>query len=341
MSKGTYHRHMGRRTGSVAGVVVAAVGLTLLAPLWVPLAVVVDLVRLKPRLPIARLLGFAWAWAWLEVVGVLAAAGLWVSGRGRHQAAHYRLQRWWARRLLAALRVTCGLRVEVDGLDVVHPGPVVLLARHASLADSLVTASVVADLAAMRPRFVLKRELLADPCLDIVGNRIPNHFVDRDANDSAPELAALSALMEGAGEDDAGVIFPEGTRANPAKRARAFTRIAERDPDRAERLAGMRHLLPPRPAGTMAMLRGAPSADIVVAWHVGFEGLDTFGGILRALATPTAPIHYALRRVPRAHVPDLGDVDEFTRWLDAQWMQMDAEVHDALARRGDRRQEVR
>jgi len=38
---------------------------------------------------------------------------------------------------------------------------------------------------------VLKRELLADPCLDIVGNRLPNHFLDRHATDSGPELAAL------------------------------------------------------------------------------------------------------------------------------------------------------
>ena len=33
----------------------------------------------------------------------------------------------------------------------------------------------------LRLRYVLKRELLWDPCLDIVGQRVPNIFVDRDA----------------------------------------------------------------------------------------------------------------------------------------------------------------
>lgn len=325
---------MGRRLTSVTGVFAAAVALTVLAPVWLPVVVVVDLLRGKRRLPLARLGAFGVCWAWLEVLGVLAAGALWLTGQRRNHAAHYRLQRWWAGSILDALRLTCGLTVEVDGLAVLHPGPVVLLARHASLADSIVTASVVTVLASMRPRFVLKRELLADPCLDIVGNRIPNHFVDREANDSGPELAALEAMVQGMGVDDVGVIFPEGTRANPHKRQRSLDRLAERDPARAERLAGLRHVLPPRPAGAAALLRGAPTADVVIAWHVGFEGLDTFGGILRALGRPTSPVRYVLRRVPRGEVPEpSGDLRTFTDWLDAQWLRMDDEVHEALGGR--------
>lgn len=325
---------MGRRLTSVTGVFAAAVALTVLLPVWLPVVVVADLLRGKARLPLARLLAFGVCWAWLEVVGVLIAGALWLAGQRRNHHLHYRLQRWWAGSLLDALRITCGLRVDVDGLEVVHPGPVVLLARHASLADSVVTASVVTELASMQPRFVLKRELLADPCLDIVGNRIPNHFVDRHANDSAPELAALEAMVQGMGVDDVGIIFPEGTRANPHKRQRSLERLAERDPARAERLAGLRHVLPPRPAGAAAMLRGAPEADVVIAWHVGFEGLDTFGGILKALGRRNSPVHYALRRVPRREVPEPGgDLRAFTDWLDAQWLQMDDEVHEALGGR--------
>jgi len=36
--------------------------------------------------------------------------------------------------------------------------------------------------------------LLLDPCLDVVGARNPNYFLDGGANDSAPELDAISAL---------------------------------------------------------------------------------------------------------------------------------------------------
>ena len=69
-------------------------------------------------------------------------------------------------------------------------------------------------------RFVIKRELLSDPCLDIAGNRMRNHFVDRGATHSGPELAALQELTTDMGDDTCAVIFPEGTRASPEKRAR-------------------------------------------------------------------------------------------------------------------------
>ncbi|MCU1365443.1 MAG: phospholipid/glycerol acyltransferase, partial [Ilumatobacteraceae bacterium] len=208
--------------------------------------------------------------------------------------------------------------------------PALLFVRHASLADSLVSAHVIVNLAGMNPRFVLKRELLADPCLDIVGQRVPNHFLDRDANDSAPELAALRALVGDMGPRDIGVIFPEGTRANPAKRLSALARIADRDPARAERMSALRQLLPPRPSGARAMVDGAPDADVVLAWHIGFEGLDTFGGILRALNRGVDPICFVARRVPAADVPR---DDAFAGWLDEQWLRMDAEVDLALAAR--------
>ena len=46
----------------------------------------------------------------------------------------------------------------------------------------------------MRPRYVLKDDLLIDPCLDIVGNRLPNHFLDRFPHDGAVELGLLEAM---------------------------------------------------------------------------------------------------------------------------------------------------
>ena len=176
-----------------------------------------------------------------------------------------------------------------------------MLCRHASLADSLVSAWVVTSLAGMHPRYVLKRELLLDPCLDIVGNRLPNHFLDRQAADSQVELDALTRLSTGMGRSDIAVIFPEGTRASPAKREQSIEKLSERDPGRAERLRSLQHLLPPRPAGSAALIDGAPDADIVIGWHVGFDGLDTFGGILRHLAHKPPPVRFQhdVSREPR------------------------------------------
>lgn len=326
---------MKRRLVSIPALFVAACLLISLLPVWLPMAAAVDLLRGRTRLPIVRLLGFALLWSITESIGVLVAFGWWIIGQSKRASVHFALQRWWAGRLMTALRVTCGVKVTVENSEALRPGPTILFARHASLADSLVSAYAVTSGERMQPRYVLKRELLSEPCLDVVGNRLPNHFLDRGAADSAPELAALSALTSTMGVDDIGVIFPEGTRANPEKRSRALEKIATVDPERAARLGDLRHLLPPRPAGALAMLRGCPSADVLFAWHVGFEGLDTFGGILRAVGRPLRPVRFVLRRVPRHEVPDVNgdDSSTFVEWLDRQWLSMDREVAMALSER--------
>lgn len=334
---------MKRRLVSISGLLLGAVLLTVLLPLWLPLVIVIDACRLKLRLPLARLLSFAVCWAWLETVGVVSSALMWLGGQSTNLTKHYALQRWWADRLLQALKTTCGFSVEVENIDALKPGPVILLARHASLADSLVSAYVVTTLADMTPRYVLKRELLADPCLDVVGQRLPNHFLDRQATDSTPELEALESLMTNIDASTVGIIFPEGTRANNKKRSRALEKIAAINPVRAHQLGDMKHLLPPRPAGAAAMLRGCTSADVVVAWHVGFEGLDTFGGILKAISSDMPPIRFHLRRISREDIPDasISNGDEFTRWLDEEWMRMDSEVNHALQSRNEMRRNHR
>lgn len=324
-----------RRLVTVPGLVLIGVLVLALLPVWLPLGALVDLLRRRWRFPTVRLLSFALVWAWVEMIGVKVTIVLWLVGRGKNVRAHYALQRWWAARLLGALRVLCGIEVTADNVEALRPGPVLLFARHASLADSLVSCYVVACLAGMNPRYVLKRELLVDPCLDIVGHRLPNHFLDREARDSTPELAALASLVSEMGDDSVGIIFPEGTRANPVKRTKALEKIAASDPERGRRLAGMRHLLPPRPSGAAAMARGNTQADIVLAWHTGFEGLDTFGGIYGAIARGVPPVHFAFQRHTRSSVPVVGEHSngDFTRWLDEQWMAIDEIIdHEVTSR---------
>lgn len=317
-----------RRIVSVPGLFLGAIVLLATLPIWLVLASIADLVRGRFRLPTVRLLAFGLCWAWLESVGVAIAGLLWITGRGKHQSAHYWLMRWWAARLMGALRFTTGIKVAQVDADCISPGPVVLLCRHASLADSLVSAWVSTTLLGMQPRYVLKRELLADPCLDIVGNRVPNYFLDRDSTDSEVELDAVRQLSAGMSSNQVGVIFPEGTRASAKKRERALVKIAERDPERASRLQGLQHLLPVRPAGSAALIEGCPGADVVIGWHVGFEGLDNFAGILRHLARPPRPIRFQARRIARSDVPT---GDAFTRWLDDVWLETDHAVGELLA----------
>ncbi|MFM8236233.1 MAG: 1-acyl-sn-glycerol-3-phosphate acyltransferase [Actinomycetota bacterium] len=307
-----------RRAVSVPTVGLGAVGLAASSVLWAPVAAAADLATAGRRFPRVRTLSFVLAWTALETAGVGAAAALWAARRHRDHDLHYSLQRWWADRLVGAVGATTALRIEVDGLETLAPGPVVLCARHASIADALLPAWLLGRVG-MRGRHVLMDTLLADPCLDIVGRRLPNHFVDRDPSNSAAELARVENLAAGMGLRDAAVIFPEGMVVTPAKRERALARIAERDPARHQRVRGLTHLAPVRPGGTAALLRGAPDADLVLLTHTGLESLNRIGDAMAALPL-TAPVRVRLQRFARREIPE---GDAFTEWLDNRWAEGD------------------
>ena len=313
-----------RRSVTVVGLVVAATIATVALPLWLPLVLLIDLVRAPRRRPLTRLALFGWVWSLTECAGVAAALGLWCFGRGRNHRDHYRLMRWWAGRLMGFMSRAMNINMAITGAESLDGGNAIVLCRHASLADSLVSAWVITQ-RGLWPRYVLKRELLLDPCLDIVGLRVPNTFVARGAADAAGDLAALRAMAVGIDERSVAVIFPEGTRASSAKRERAYELLRLRQPERLESVGSLQHLIPVRPAGTIALLEGAPTADVVLAWHTGFDGLDNFTGILRMLRTGGDPGRFVLRRVDRGDVPE-----DVTRWLDEQWAQMDDEIASVL-----------
>lgn len=316
---------LSRRFITVPALLLTTGLVTLTAPIWITAVFIADLLRASRTRPLTRLTLFGWWWCLIECAGVLSSFGLWLTGQGGRHRVHYRLMGWWAGRLMAAMLAALRLEMEFEGEESLDGGSVLVLCRHASLADSLVSAWVICTKHGLWPRYVLKRELLLDPSLDIVGLRVPNHFVHRGAADSAGDLAALRQLSQGLDERSVVVIFPEGTRSSPTKRARALDAIARRDPNRAARVSGLQHLLPVRHAGTLALMEGAPDADLVFAWHTGFDGLDTFSGILSHLRSGVVHGRFVMRRVSRSDVPR-----EVEPWLDEQWAQMDTEVTRAL-----------
>lgn len=304
---------------------VVAVVATMSAPIWVALAVVIDAARLRWRFPVARLLLFGWYWSIIECAGVLISFALWMSGQSNNQVLHYRLMGWWAGKLMTGLRIAMRASIDVDDTGAFEEGNAVVLCRHASLADSLVSAWVICTKRGLSPRYVLKRELLWDPCLDIVGLRVPNYFVDRGSQQSTNELAAVTRLSAELAISDVAVIFPEGTRSSDAKRNRAIEKIRDQSPERLAATEGLRHLIPVRPSGTLALLDGAPHADLVIAWHTGFDGLSTFGGVITALGRSDVRIVFRARRLQRSLLPDVN-----VAWLDDVWAKMDREVYEQL-----------
>ena len=327
-----------RRPVMFIGVLVMALGLTVVSPLWVLATVVVDAARGRWRFPLSRFIAFGTLWAWLEVCGVLVAVFLFCTGQSRNVGAHYALQKWWTRSIIQALGFTVGLQITVEGADNLGEGPFIALCRHASLADSIMSAWVLATHASLRPRYVLKKELKIDPCLDILGHRLPNYFVDRESSNVAGELQGIEQMALGLSVGDAAVIFPEGSRASAKKRTRALEKLQERSPSRAERLSGLQYLIAPKPAGASALLSAVPQAHVLTMWHSGFDGLDTFSGVLRHLGKTKARVFVRVEEHARETIPS---GDEFVIWLDEQWAKMDRAVAAQQLKENERSGEIK
>jgi hypothetical protein len=167
----------------------------------------------------------------------------------------------------------------------------------------------------------MKRELLWDPCLDIVGNRLPNYFVRRGSRDSAREIAAVRRLADELSPGEGVFIYPEGTRFTRERQRRALDRIRRHgDADLVNRAEQLRHVLPPRLGGTMALLDAETGADVVFCVHFGFDGIRAFQDLLGGkLIDRTIEVEFW--RVPSASIPE--DRDARIGWLYDHWSRVD------------------
>ncbi len=263
---------------------------------------------------------------------MLATAWLWLAHRGEPHdawlARHYQLQARWAAGLLAAARRLLALELTVEDAALAAHGPQIVLVRHVSQIDTLLPVALLARPFGVRLRYVLKRSLLWDPCLDIVGQRLPNAFIRRGAAQRALETAALAQLAHGLGAQDGVLLFPEGTRSSPARRAQALALLAGK-PELHAKAARLHHLLPPHPAGLLALLAAAPEADVVLCGHVGLEGLRSLADVL-ALPAHQRQLHVRFWRFARAEIP--ADAAGQVAWLWARWQELDAWVAASLNR---------
>jgi 1-acyl-sn-glycerol-3-phosphate acyltransferase len=122
--------------------------------------------------------------------------------------------RVWARLILGGLRLLCGLRYTVTGLEhVPQNGPALIALMHQSAFDTIVW-----ELLAPRFAFVLKKELTRIP---LFGQTLL--MAGMIAVDRAGGAAALRGLLRDADRAVADqrqiLIFPEGTRVPPGVRA--------------------------------------------------------------------------------------------------------------------------
>ena len=328
--EGSRGARLWRRGRGIATEVLAFVLVTALLPVLLIVAALVDLVRwIARRRPWVgvRLVAMAWWFLFGELRGMLGLLAIWLLTGGPFGRGSPRRRRWvydlrirWARSHLGGVKALFGLTFEVEGLEAAGPGPVVILMRHASIIDNALPDALLGQAHGLGLRFVLKQELQSIPTIDIGGRWVPTTFVRRASSDSEGEVARLRRLAQDLGPDEGVLIYPEGTRATEAKRVRAQEVIAERQPEIAPLAARLRHLLPPRLGGPLALIDEAAGADIVFCGHVGFDGFAHVSDVWAGDLVGTT-VHVRIWRYPASALP--AGHDERVAWLYDRWQQVD------------------
>lgn len=307
-----------------------------LLPVLVLVAAVAS-VRLPGRWRGLRLLTLAVVWLVVEWVGTLVAFLLWVaSGFGwklrscGFRRLHYRLLRLGLAVIVGTATRVMRLELRSDDaswspLDDGVPGStnaMVVLSRHAGPGDSVLLVHTLMNRDHLRePRIVLKRDLQADPLVDIYLNRLPAQFIDPDPGAGQHPEEAIASLARDMADEDALLIFPEGGNFTPKRRLRAIATLRRKGMhQRAEQAEQLHHLLPPRPGGVQAALAAAPHADVVFVAHTGLEHLLTLGGVWRELPQDKV-LRLRWSFVAAADVPR--DKEAQGDWLYRWWADID------------------
>ncbi len=314
-----------RRVITVSIYALAWLALTVLSPVWLLLCLLLGIIRRRSFI-VLRLLIFAWFYFGLELFALALVLGVIACSRARERrfTRLYRLQAWWGTVNLKAAQRLLALDIRVAGAELAVRGPSILLVRHASILDTLLPCTYVQRPYGVRLRYVLKQELLFDPCIDIVGHALPNYFVDR-GGDTPIELDGIRRLVHDLGTDGV-LVFPEGTRFSPAKRKKALDKLASEGSSFLPAASAMTHVLPPKPGGVLTLLDALPGIDCVIVAHTGLESFAKIKDLLSG-AVVGSTVRVQFWRVHARDIPN-GD-DERLHWLYAQWKDVDAFVGNA------------
>ena len=298
-----------------------------LSPIWIPLALLADLFRPSPRV-VTRFglcLVVYFIMVFFGLIGCLLFFFLRIihiiPNQERYRQAHYALQYWWGQGLLKGTFSLLKLRLVVEGEEHLRSGPVLVFMRHVTLLDTLLPAAAFGQSRSLHLRYLLKKELLVEPCLDICGNRIPNLFVDRSGKQRDTMLQDVETLASGLGDMDGVILYPEGTRFTLGKRRRLIEKLSEAgDPKHLAQAQALQNLLPVRQGGPASCFKAAPKADVLIVGHVGLEGAANLPNFLSGRVFDTT-VRVKIWRIPQSELPE--SVDDRGDWLVQRWEELD------------------
>lgn len=321
-----------RRPLSMLMLLVGSLSSIVLGPILFVIALLIDLITRTPGKRRARTVALISLLFVVDLLGRVLVFGAWLlspfgmrMNHPRNQARYAGIMTWWTTALLGTISRIVPLPIDTSQLDdSLLGGNAIVVGRHQSLLDAVLPAMLFGN-RGLRVLYTLKEDLRWEPNIDIVGHRMGHVFVNRSPKDLDAELDPIRALAARLDDQSVGVIFPEGTFFNEKRKARAIRSLEKRDPERAARAQRMQYLLPPRPAGTLAMFEGAPDADVIVLGHAGFEAFSSIKQILANVGGEHGVVVRAWR-FARNTIPT--DPSAQIDWLYERWSEMDDWISD-------------
>lgn len=311
-----------RRFLTTPGWLFLAVLLPLLLPVVIPVTALYDLVT-RNRLSTSRTALFFTYFFVLESLGLTIAFWLWIQHKcgmseDDYERANRKLQRWWARGLFWGTIRIFSMDVDIQGLEELEDErPAVVLSRHASTLDTMLPIAVVRQLKYYR--FVIKSELLTDPTLDYCAQRFPNVFVRRGSDNPDFEIQKVLALGKELGDNEAVVVYPEGTRFTPQKRARLLEKFKD-DEEMLPVTESLENTLPPLREGGVKLLESTPDCDVVFIAHRGIDGAAAMSDLIKGRLTENY-LEISIWRHPADSVPR--EPDEIREFMVENWQRID------------------
>lgn len=117
--------------------------------------------------------------------------------------------RLWANLVIGGLRIICGTKFEIRGLENIPKGPAIIASKHQAMWETVSYFKILND-----PAYVIKRELSLIPVYGWYCKKLKLIAVDRDAHAKALRSMVRQA-QECIADNRSIVIFPEGTRTQP------------------------------------------------------------------------------------------------------------------------------
>lgn len=254
----------------------------------------------------------------------LAAGAGWLISRPRFQRLHWELLRWFVAGLARSGRDALEIAVRPDPTPdaaraLESDRPLIVFSRHAGPGDTILIIDELMSRYDRRPSVVFKEAIALDPCVDLLGHRLPHAMLDTsDREECETRIEQVTRALAPRGVL---LLFPEGGNFTPERRRSALERLRRKGRRRfAERAEAMPHVLPPQPTGSLAALSAHGRADVVFAAHTGLGVAAYLPQWWRDMPIGRT-LHTRMWLVPAEEIPR--DRDDQVEWLYDWWKRID------------------